>query len=353
MKNNSFKDWLSQAFQTLKKLPWVRIGLISLCSILSLALIAAIFVTAYVDHLLGQIIADPEMNDPNTSIDYGEEGEVPPDYEGDIINPDDLHPNTTPEVIIAHKDIVNIMLVGQDRREGETGRTRSDAMILCTFNKKTKTITMTSFMRDLYVNIPGHKPYKMNSAYQWGGMPLLRQTMLENFGVKVDVFVEVDFSGFTQVINSVGGVNINLTQAEADLLNVQNGWTLRAGNNLLNGDQALAYSRIRSIGMDFARTERQRNVINALIAVAKDMSLAQLSGLINTILPLVATDIPTTAQAMSYVMDLFPVLSGSKTVTQRIPIDGSYQLVYVGNLDVVLPDMDINRQFLINTLLPK
>lgn len=350
MQNNSFKDWLIQTLQKLKKLPWVRIGLISLCTILTLTLIAGIFVTAYVDHLLGHIVADPDINVPDDSFNNSGEDDPPPD------DPDDQDPVQTPEVIIAHEDIVNIMLVGQDRREGESGRTQSDTMILCTFNKESKTITMTSFMRDLYIAIPGHGNNKMNAAYKKGGMNLLRETMLKNFGVKVDVFVEVDFSGFKQVINAVGGVDINLTAAEANYMNTtpwdgldSEGWALKAGVNHLNGDQALAYSRIRAIGTDFARTERQRNVISALIAKSKNMSLTQLTSLLNTILPLVSTDIPTSAQAMNYVMTLFPMLSGSKVLTQRIPIDGSFH----DDGSKIYPDLALNREFLINTLLPE
>ena len=90
--------------------------------------------------------------------------------------------------------IVNILLVGQDRLEGE-GRTRSDSMILCTFNKRTRELTLTSFLRDLYVQIPGYGGNRINAAYAYGGMELLEQTLEQNFGVQVDGIVEVDFSG--------------------------------------------------------------------------------------------------------------------------------------------------------------
>ena len=356
----NFKEWLMQAWQWLKALPWKRIGLISLCSVLALILIVAIFVTAYVDHLLGLIVRPPEVQQGEESrpIETTEyiPPTLPPDFTGPTIAPSDV---TKPPEIEADKiissanypELINIMLVGQDRRPGETYLTRSDAMILCTFNTKDKTITMTSFMRDLYVAIPGHNPNKMNAAYQFGGMKLLRETMLENFGVYVDAFVEVDFSGFEKVIEVLGGVDIKLTQEEADHLNVLNGWNLTAGVNRLNGTQALAYSRIRYIGMDFARTERQRNVINSVLNGCKSMSLGQANEMLTKILPLVTTDM-TNDQIFGYAMKLFPLLTGSME-SQRIPIDGSYTLEWVGALDVVLPNIEINRQYLLDTLLPK
>lgn len=349
--SNSLKDWFRSVGKTLAALPWVRIGLISLCSVLLLVFIVLIVGTVYIEQMLGKI-RRPGMDGQTPPTTEYIEPTLPPDYTGETIPPVTLPPD--PSITIDHEALVHIMLVGQDRRPGETYLTRSDAMILCTLNKQNKTITLTSFMRDLYVEIPGYKPNKMNSAYSRGGMSLLRETMKENFGIPVDAFVEVDFSGFTKVIDVLGGVNIRLTQAEADHLNSNHGWSLTAGINHLNGNQALQYSRIRAIGNDFGRTERQRNVINSIIAGCKGMSLSQLRNLLNEVLPLIATDIDN-KQIVNYALELFPMLSGSTIVQQRIPIEGSYQeAAYVGSIpDVLLPDMEINRQFLVDTLLPK
>lgn len=353
----NFKEWLMQAWQWLKALPWKRIGLISLCSVLALILIVAIFVTAYVDHLLGLIGLGTGNNNTNSmeTTEY-----VAPTLPSGFTDPT-IDPSTVTDPPVVEEDkiissekypeIINIMLVGQDRRPGENYLTRSDAMILCTFNTKDKTITMTSFMRDMYVKIPGIGGNKMNAAYQFGGMKLLRQTMLDNFGVYVDAFVEVDFSGFEKVVEILGGVDINLTQAEADHLNGNNGWNLSAGMNHLDGKQALEYSRIRYIGnADFGRTERQRNVINSIINGCKSMSWIKADEMLKKILPLVATDM-TDGQIVDYALTLFPLLKGS-IESQRIPIDGSYTLEWVGALDVVLPNIEINRQYLLDTLLP-
>lgn len=346
---NRMKEWLRAAAQYLGTWPWARIGLIALCSFLSLVLLILIIGTAYVESLLGKIRPPVEGSQPTTEYI---EPTLPSDFTGVTISPTDVTEPPEFSTVIAHEDLVHIMLVGQDRRPGENYLTRSDAMILCTINKRTKTITLTSFMRDLYVEIPGRNPDKMNAAYQWGGMSLLRETMMENFGIPVDAFVEVDFNGFMQVVDVLGGVDIHLTQAEADYLNNLHGWNLKAGTNHLNGDQALQYSRIRAIGNDFGRTERQRNVINSIIAGCKSMSFFQLNELLNKILPLISTDIDDKT-IFNYALELSPMLSGSNIVQQRIPIEGSYEDAWVGSLDVLLPNMEINRQFLVDTLLPK
>lgn len=348
----SLQDFMDR----LKTLPWKRIGLITLCAVLAIILIVLIFVTAYAEHLLGQIdrpdnTSHSTLSPEDLATFFTDDGTVPSDYSGPIYNPSDVTTPTDAGTIIAHKDLVNIMLVGQDRRPGENYRTRSDAMILCTFNKKDKTLTMTSFLRDLYVYIPGYRSDKMNAAYQWGGMSLLRETMMYNFGIQVDAFVEVDFSGFQKVVDVVGGVDINLTQAEADHLNKTYKWSLKAGPNRLNGEEALNYSRIRAIGTDFGRTDRQRKVVSSLINSCKNMSVTQALNLVNEILPLISTDM-SNSEIVQYVMDLFPMLAGASISNLRIPADGTYTNAYVGSLDVLLPDMDANRKILIEALMP-
>lgn len=120
-------------------------------------------------------------------------------------------------------DLINILLVGQDRREGQ-GRQRSDSMILCSINPDTKQISMISFLRELYVQIPGgYSDNRLNAAYVFGGFPLLTDTLHTNFGVSIDGCFEVDFSCFQSVIDILGGVDITLTDKEAVLLILHSG----------------------------------------------------------------------------------------------------------------------------------
>ena len=260
-----------------------RAVLIVLSVVLAVILIALIAGTAYMEKMLGLINKNPDdstmsreeyeqfLKDQAATEETGNTAET--------IDPDDVNLNLNEKPVETQEHIINIMLVGQDRRPGE-GRTRSDVMILCTVNKKTKELTLTSFMRDMYVSIPGYGGDKMNHSYAYGGMKLLNKTMQENFGIQVDGQVEVDFNGFKDVIDLMGGVDIYLGRTEANYM-IAHGYDVFNGTNRLYGDAALFYARNRSVGNgDFTRTERQRKVLNALFEKCRGMSLSQLQKLI-------------------------------------------------------------------------
>ena len=165
--------------------------------------------------------------------------------------------------------------------------------------------------------------------------------------------VEVDFSQFRQIIDLLGGVDIVLSEAEARHLNNQNAsWSLIAGQNHLTGEQALAYSRIRYIGnADYGRTNRQRTVLAALVQAYKSVSITKMLTLADDILPLVTTDM-TDKQIFSYVAELFPMLSSSEISTQRIPADGAFYEATIRGMEVLVPELEENRQLLKDTLAP-
>lgn len=321
--------------------------LIVLCVVLLLILVVMGAATGYVNYLLGhmnQVDPDEEYTmsgseADNNFLDDDDLSTIDPDSTEDIIHIDEIiHPgipsgdnsgnndaqdNQQPLDVISGDHLVNILLVGQDRREGE-GRQRSDTMILVTFNKSQNTVTLTSFMRDQYVAIPGYRPNKLNAAYQWGGMKLLTETMRVNFGVQVDGIVEVDFGGFQKVIDLVGGVDIKLTEAEVEYFNTTYDWGVEVGVNHLTGSQALSYARLRSIDTDYNRSARQRNVITALMNSCKRLSLTELLGLVDDVLPMISTNI-SNGQIISYVTDLFPMLTSASMNNARIPVDGTFQ----------------------------
>lgn len=321
--------------------------LIVLCIVLLLILVVMGAATGYVNYLLGhmnQVNPDDEYTMSNSEaednfLDDDDLSTIDPDSTEDIIHIDDIiHPglpddgstgddkpqdNPKPLDVISGDHLVNILLVGQDRREGE-GRQRSDTMILVTFNKSQNTVTLTSFMRDQYVAIPGYRPNKLNAAYQFGGMKLLTQTLRVNFGVQVDGIVEVDFGGFQNVIDLVGGVDIKLTEKEAEYFNSRYNWGVEVGVNHLTGAQALSYARLRSIDTDYNRSARQRNVITALMNSCKRLSLTELLGLVDDILPMISTNI-SNGQIISYVTELFPLLTSASMENARIPVDGTFE----------------------------
>ncbi len=335
------------------KKTWQKVSLSILCVVLALILIVMTFATAYANKLLGKINRVPSGNGYTESFNWniGTE-ETDPNSTAPSIHETDITFNTAPTVPPeeGNRDgIVNILLVGQDRRPGQ-GRQRSDSMILCSFNTNTGKITMISFLRDTYVEIPGVRREKLNAAYAYGGFDLLNKTLAVNFGVHVDANVEVDFDGFTGVIDLLGGVDINVTQKEADYMNSMWGWGISAGVNHFDGERALYYSRIRYIDGDAYRAGRQRNVITALINKYKNKSVTEMMSILEQVLPLVTTNM-TDDQIINYLWDLFPMLAGSSIASQQIPASGTYQNMHVGDVrDTKVADMDANRQILKNIL---
>lgn len=259
------------------------------------------------------------------------------------------------ELLEDDDQIINILLIGQDSWSGQ-GRQRSDSMILCTVNLHTDTFTMTSFMRDMYVQIPGYSANKLNAAYQMGGMELLDLSLLLNFGIVVDYNIEIDFEGFMNAVDIVGGIDMELTQAEADYLNARGNWdidnstagqwNLKAGINHLTGEQALAYCRTRYVGnADFGRTERQRKVLTELIDRCKTLSVRELDSLLREVLPLLTTDM-SSAQIDKYILKILPMLPNLKTNQMRIPADGAYYDDTVNGMSVLVPDLEKNKELL-------
>lgn len=325
-----------------------------LCTLLGLILVVMLGVTVYFQHLLGQI----NYVNPGDSASLSQEeldaylaAEEGSGSSGSSMNAGDIQFNQHNSQIGGKgSNIVNILLIGQDRREGE-GRARSDSMILCTFNKKTKQLIMTSFLRDLYVQIPGYNSNRINAAYAAGGMSLLDDTLTQNFGLYIDGNVEVDFTQFASIVDLLGGVEIELRQDEAEFINEETGSSLSQGTYTLNGEQALAYSRIRKLDADgdFSRTNRQRKVMSALVEAYRGSSLTALLALMNQILPMITTDM-SKLELLGYALELFPLLSGAEIISQRVPADGTYTNQMIDGMAVLVADMDAARQTLEQTL---
>ena len=254
-----------------------------------------------------------------------------------------------PQLQTGGEELVNILLVGQDSASA-TGA-RSDSIILCTFNKKNDTVTLTSFLRDLYVKIPGYKSNRLNAAYSFGGIELLNKTLHENFGVEIDGNVQVDFSRFEEIIDKLGGVTMELTAAEAAFINKNiDGCALTEGTHLLNGEQALMYARDRyDVDGDFSRTGRQRKLLNVLIETYKSKKITEMLSLMQEMLPMITTDI-SKADLTGYALTLFPMLSAAEIRMQAIPVDGGYYDAKIGGMWVLVPDLEKNVEALSDSL---
>lgn len=232
------------------------------------------------------------------------------------------------------KGVTNILLIGTDaRKKGEDSR--SDSMILISICPLQGKICLTSILRDSYVTIPGYGENRINHAYQMGGARLLIETIEMNFHVRVDHYVKADFYDFMDVIDALGGVEMDITDAEVHyvnsylseinhLLNVDphDGMLQTGGRYLLSGKQALAYSRIRYIGTDFGRTERQRKVISAVMNKGKQDPVSFIKAL-----PEAFSSLETDMSRIDfgiYGMGA-PLYLLFKTETDRVPMEGMWK----------------------------
>lgn len=327
----------------------LRSALIAGCVVMGLVLAMMLSVTVYAEYLLAQVnYADGRK--PTLSAEDAAEllkQETDPEdenYTGRHDNADDVANETAGEVIPTSKNVVNILLIGADYQSGDIAR--SDSMILCTFNKTKNTITMTSFMRDMYVQIPGYYKNRINASYYIGGMNLLQKTLELNFGVEVNGVVEVDFSQFEKLVDLLGGVEIELNYQEAEFINVKSGSKLTAGTHNLTGTQALWYSRNRGDARgDFNRTNRQRIVLSKIIEKYRSSSMTDLLAMMDDILPMVTTDMEKN-DILGYVTSLFPMLVDAQIITQQIPAEGGYYMTKIDGKSVLVPDISYNIDIL-------
>jgi LCP family protein required for cell wall assembly len=258
----------------------------------------------------------------------------------------------------ANEKSMNILLVGLDsRKDNYTGR--SDSMILCTINKKSKKFVMTSFLRDSYVTIPGHGKDKLNAAYALGGSNLLANTIYDNYGIVVDRTAVFNFLFVIDIIDYLGGVTVDVTADELPYLNMYihdqneelynlanpNKGQINSGPGTytLDGNQALGYARIRYVGTDVARSERQRLVLSQCIDKCKKLSTSQLNEMMTLFLPRIKTDL-SSGDCLSLVTTL--LRAGSyESGSMAIPIDGTWKDAKVGDQEVIkITDFDANTE---------
>lgn len=242
--------------------------------------------------------------------------------------------------------VKNILLLGIDARDGDTV-SRTDTMMLISIDTAHKKIKMTSFLRDSWVTIPGHGEAKLNAASVDGGTQLTKDTIEYNFKVKIDNYMLVDFNAFKTVIDDIGGIDIQITQAEADECNKEwPGVDITAGDSVhLNGDQALCYARVRKIDSDFGRTERQRKLITAVKSKLSQTSVRDLSTMLTNLMPQITTDISKNDLLNLAVKTALFYLK-YETVGFHVPADGTWEYGYKNGQSIVSLDTEKNASLL-------
>ena len=254
------------------------------------------------------------------------------------------------------EDIINILVVGQSSRAGEESR-MADTTMVVSVNTFDGTITVFSVLRDSYVKLPDYRGHVCGRAkftvcyglgYQWGdiagAMEMTNICMRDNFGVEVDYNVEIDFESFIRVVDLMGGIEIELTEAEAKYLNADDlyvTYDVQPGLQYLDGMAALSYARMRKAegdnDSDIKRSARQRLVIETLLNKVRGLGLKELQRVADILLPEITTTM-TPADVVSVLTRIIPVFDQVKIVGETIPVSGTGWGEIIDIYDDGIPD---------------
>lgn len=253
-------------------------------------------------------------------------------------------------------DIINVLVVGQAGRDGEESK-MADTTILVSLNTYTGTVTLSSVLRDSYVKLPDYKGHTCGRAkftvcyglgYNWGGtagaMEMTNICLKDNFGIEVDYNIEIDFESFTRVIDYLDGIDVELTEAEADYLNKDDLYVLydvEPGLQHLDGMAALSYARMRKAEgdneSDIKRSARQRTVIEKLLEKIRYLNLSQLQGVADTLLPLITTTM-TPSDIATLLVKVAPIISNLQIESGTVPVQDTYWGEIIDIYDDGIPD---------------
>ncbi|MDO5545524.1 MAG: LCP family protein [Eubacteriales bacterium] len=314
-----------------------KILLIALAVLLALVLIGAGAVYWFIQNKFSKmnIITLPE--DTYVYTEATDEYTRPPE----TVQTEETVEVTTEETTrppMSADDIINILVVGQASRAGEEGR-MADSTMLVSINTYTEEVTVFSILRDSLVNLPAYKNLKGGKAkftmcyalgYQQNGtvgaMEMTNICLKDNFGIEVDYNIEVSFDGFIRMIDYLNGVELELTEAEADYLNKDTLYvqrTIEPGVQVLQGMEALSYARMRKAAgdgeSDIKRTERQRKLVASLLEKFRYMSLSELNGWIDELLPMVTTTM-TPSDVTRLAAKILPMVSRLTMTGETVPV---------------------------------
>lgn len=243
------------------------------------------------------------------------------------------------------KDVFNVLLVGTDSRDPNSDKGRSDSMMLVSFNKKQNKSTVISFMRDTLVDIDGYGRSRLGHTYAYGGVGLTINTLNQTYGLDIQNYVTISFDNLVNVIDEIGGVEVYISEEEAEYYRKNGMPDIVAGDVTLTGSQALAHARNRTLGSDFERTRRQRSVMYGIYR--KIMSEKDISAL----LPLInycVTQVETNMSVTEIYNMAKEVLSTEDLKMQQAcaPQDGTYTPIVYEGMDVLEIDVDANKKMI-------
>ena len=323
-----------------------------LCSVLLVFVLVIGLAFSFVWHKFNLIQYDDGTKTGEVSGDFDDEDVLSKeDLEGLVMI--DGEPVIPDMKIYDDKNVVNILLIGTDERTKEFNtNARSDSMMIISINKEKDTVKLVSLERGMGVPVLEGQ-YKgqydwLTHIFRYGGADLLMETVSTCFRVNVDHYVRVNFNTLTQIVDSIGGVDITLTAEEAKFMS-DKGYDVKTGSNRFNGKEALFYSRIRKIDSDWNRIKRQRNVIQSAFLGAKGLGLIELNGVANDVLPLVQTNL-TKGEIAALLIET-PSLVGKKLDQMTIPEKGTYGgMIGMGGRSLFAVDFTENAKILRNFL---
>lgn len=314
-----------------------KVALIVLGVILGLIVLLVIAGVIYYNATLNKLnkVTVPKINYTTSATEYEEVTQPPTEAATEVTTEATTEATTEPTEphVASREDYLNFLVVGQDYRQGEENHL-ADSMILCTINTYEKTMSVTSIFRDTQLQVGSRYTdtkggshtsgrVKVNmiyaSGYSYGygtadAMGWMNQVLYDNFGIEVDYNFELDFTAFCDAVNLIGGIDIEVTEAEADYLNGETNWVYRhvdPGVTHLDGYGALAYARMRKAegdgDSDIKRTERQRKVVAAVLEQVKKKGASSIQKIANEVLPTISTSM-TNSEITSVIATLLPIL---------------------------------------------
>ena len=341
---------------------WGKIWGITLCVILGIVVAGSAGIYYFGHNMISRMNyqADEDVKQFETLPAQAIEASTEAGPSGNVLNESELENLHTlmnqaqkmdGDEVIMDQSVYNVMIAGVDR-DDKSWNGNADSMMLVSLNNDKKRVSIISLMRDTYVEIPGHDYNKLNSAYAYGGGPLLCDTVEENYRVPVERYAAVDFENLVDIVDALGGVELEWTANEIEVANgyikdmcervfkipYEDHVILEGpGMHLSDGVQAVAYARNRFVGnSDYTRTQRQRYVIQQMVAKIKTLSSTQLLGFVQKVLPLVTHNLPEN-EIWSLVWDA-PSILKYNLVMDRVPYDGQYSEIDVAGQGMLVPD---------------
>ena len=266
-----------------------------------------------------------------------------------IVDGDSVDP-TDDAVKIAREDqkddnVINVLLVGSDSRDPDAELGRSDTMIVVSYNRAENKVTAVSFLRDTLIDIDGYGMSKLGHTFAYGGVGLTINTINKQFDLDIQDYIIVNFENLVGIIDELGGIEVKLTEEEAEYYRAHGMPDIQAGTVTLTGTQALAHARNRSLDNDFGRTERQRDVLYGIYnKVRENRNPAVILSLINYCMTQVSTNMGVT-EIYDVATD---VLNAEHVITQTaaIPEEGTYEFGTYEDMSVLEINLEANKEYL-------